>query len=281
MPNHSSPPTSSTASAASSQPPSPLVTEPVYHQLTRLCRAALQQGDYAPGEQFPSERELANQHNISRATANKVISNLVAEGLLQFRKGIGTFVREPSQSLHSSLRQMESFTEHARALGLDPETRILAFEKQAAGKIPHAIRESLGMPVDDPHGVYYFERLRLADQEPVILEQRWLAAEFVPGLKKSDLAGSLYGLLEDRFDLTLTGERHTIRARALLEREAELFQLPPAMPALVVEGPGFGPGNRPVWHQNLLYRSDKYELVNEVQTSKYGSLTQVKICAAA
>lgn len=267
--------------AAPSQSPSPLVTEPVYHQLTRFCRAALLQGDYAPGEQFPSERELATQHNISRATANKVISNLVAEGLLQFRKGIGTFVREPSQSLHSSLRQMESFTEHARSLGLEPETRILAFEKQAANKVPKPIRESLAMPIDDPHGVYFFERLRLADQEPVILEQRWLAAEFVPGLKKSDLAGSLYGLLEERFELTLTGERHTIRARALLEREADLFQLPPAMPVLVVEGPGFGAGNRPVWHQNLLYRSDKYELVNEVQNSNHGSSSQVLIRAAA
>ncbi len=259
----------------------PIVTEPVYRQLTRVCRESLRCGDVVPGQQFPSERELAAKYGVSRATANKVISNLVAEGLLQFRPGIGTFVREPSRSLHASLREMESFTEHARTLGLEPETRILAFEKITAADLPPDAAAGLTYADEAPGAAFYFERLRLADGDPVILEQRWLAASLVPGLRKRELAGSLYALLEERFNLTLWGERHTIRARALDAREAALLQQAPGMPALVVEGPGYGPERRPVWYQQLVHRADKYELVNEVKTSRNGSRSQLQILPAA
>jgi len=274
QPNHSQPPNSPALPA--------VVTEPVYRQLTRVCRDALRQGDFKPGEQFPSERELAAQYGVSRATANKVISNLVAEGLLRFRKGIGTFVREPSRSLHTSLREMESFTQHAQALGMKPETRILAFEKVAARDLPADVATGLRLDPTAKQGAMYFERLRLADGEPVILEQRWLLASLVPGLRKRELAGSLYALLEERFQVTLAGERHVIRARALDSREADLLQTPDAMPALVVEGPGFDQEREPVWYQVLVYRADKYQLVNEVTTSSRNvTRSQVHILPAA
>jgi DNA-binding GntR family transcriptional regulator len=94
---------------------------PIYQQLTEACRHALRDGTYRADERFPSERELASRYNISRVTANKVISNLVSEGLLIFRPGIGTFAA-PATNLSASLREMESFTESAKALGLKPST---------------------------------------------------------------------------------------------------------------------------------------------------------------
>jgi GntR family transcriptional regulator len=112
-----------------------VVSEPVYQQLARVCRERLTSGDAKPGTRFPSERELARDFNISRATASKVLSNLVAEGLLERRRGIGMFV-SGTKTLHASLREMESFTKHALDLGLEPETQVLDFRTLAPGEIP-------------------------------------------------------------------------------------------------------------------------------------------------
>jgi DNA-binding GntR family transcriptional regulator len=46
------------------------------------------------GERLLTERQICERFGVSRATANKALSNLVSEGVLEFRKGVGTFVRE-------------------------------------------------------------------------------------------------------------------------------------------------------------------------------------------
>ncbi|GAB4252057.1 MAG: GntR family transcriptional regulator [Candidatus Methylacidiphilales bacterium] len=256
----------------------PIVTEPVYQQLARLCRQALVNGTYAPGDRFPSERELAEKYKVSRATANKVISNMVAEGLLQFRPGIGTFVLAPAKALHTSLREMESFTEHAQRLGLRPDTRVLSFHSLIASNLPSPIRQGLGLPKDSAETVIYVRRLRLANREPVILEDRWLRASFVPRLTEKKLRGSLYQLLESEYQLRLGGERHRIRAQKLTRQEATLLGGREGDAALVVEGPGFAADGDIIWFEILYYRGDRCELVNEVLGPSSVSTTTVQLC---
>jgi len=51
-------------------------------------------GEYAPGDKFPSIRQLAETYSISKITVNSVLSNLVTEGLLFVEQGRGTFVAD-------------------------------------------------------------------------------------------------------------------------------------------------------------------------------------------
>lgn len=257
-----------------------IVTEPVYRQMARLCRQLLSDGTYKPGDKYPSERELAEKYKVSRATANKVISNMVAEGLLQFRPGVGTFVLEPARGLHNSLREMESFTDRVRELGLEPETRVMAFERMVAGDLELRIREGLGLGEgEDEVPVIYFRRLRLASGEPVILEDRWVLASLMPGLRAAQLRGSFYQLLESGYGVKLGGERHRIRARKLAEDEAALLGVAEGDAGLVVEGPGFAAGGGTIWYEVLLHRGDRYELVNEVRGGGRASDTVVQLLA--
>ena len=100
--------------SSSKLPRRSFAAEPVHLRIAALCRTAVQEGGFTPGDRFPSERELAGRYGVSRATANKVISSLVSEGLLDLRKGIGTTVRK-GRPLFASLDGMESFTAHVRA----------------------------------------------------------------------------------------------------------------------------------------------------------------------
>lgn len=248
-----------------SLPRKSFASEPVHLRLAGLCREAVAEGRIAPGERFPSERELAERYDVSRATANKVISTLVAEGLLELQKGIGTRVRK-NRTLFASLGGMESFTAHARAQGLDPATEVLLFEHVLAGALPDEVREGLGLASGSEEAVVYLERLRLADGVPMILEHRWVREKLAPGLKREDVADSFYRVLEERLGLPMTGERHSISAVLLDPAEAKLFRLGRrAAAALLVEGTGFVKGDTPLWYQRLLYRGDRYRLENETR----------------
>ncbi len=236
--------------------------EPVHLQLAKICREAILAGAYAADERFPSERELAEQFDVSRATANKVLSTLVAEGLLEFQKGIGTRVRK-RRTLFASLGGMESFTAHVERQGLKPSTIVLKFETQSSQALPEVVKQGLGLTDALPEKIIYLERLRLANEIPMILEHRWVRSKLAPDLGPNDVAESFYRVLEEQFGLCMTGERHSISAVVLNEEQTAAFAAEFPAPALLVEGVGFVKDQSPLWYQRLFYRGDHYELKNE------------------
>ena len=81
-----------------------LVRDPVYQQINGRLKALASRA-YRPGDKFLTEREIVARFAVSRPTANKALAGLVSEGVLEFRKGVGTFVRRPvlgTQSLMKS-----------------------------------------------------------------------------------------------------------------------------------------------------------------------------------
>ena len=252
------------SSATDKLPSRSFAADPVHLRLAELCRAAILNGDFGDGERFPSERELAQRYDVSRATANKALSTLVAEGLLELRKGIGAFVR-PQSTLFASLRGMESFTAHVQEQGMTPGTEVRKFEHLISSAAPPAVQAGLGLDQKSAEPLVYLERLRLADGEPMILEQRWIRDSLAPGLKRADVEASFYRVLETSFGLRMTGESHSISAVLLDDESAELFGQTPPAAALRVEGVGYVRDREPLWRQRLLYRGDRYQLHNETR----------------
>ena len=66
-----------------------------YQLICRLIRTQIMEGFWNPGEKIYSERQLANLHFVSRLTIKRAITELISEGLLEYRQGRkGTFVSE-------------------------------------------------------------------------------------------------------------------------------------------------------------------------------------------
>ena len=107
-----------------------LVREPMYQQMNTILRELLKSSEFPEGAQFLTEREIAERFKVSRPTANKVLGGMVAEGLLEFRKGVGTFVLPPR--LNYDIQTLVSFTEKVRQAGKTPATRVLRFERIAS-----------------------------------------------------------------------------------------------------------------------------------------------------
>lgn len=65
---------------------------PLYAQLKDILLNRIQNGEYKPGSQIPSELALCDELDLSRPTVRQAISELVSEGTLVIEKGRGTFV---------------------------------------------------------------------------------------------------------------------------------------------------------------------------------------------
>jgi GntR family transcriptional regulator len=237
-----------------------LVKEPIYHQLTSHLRHVIGSHEYPVGSKFLTERQICERFGVSRATANKVLSGLVSEGLLDFRKGVGTFVR--IRTLHYNLQVLVSFTEEALAAGKRPATRVLRFESVKSRDVLDEVPELLQAAPEST--LYYLERLRLADNLPVIYERRYVVAEHCPGLTEADLAGSLYELWTRRYGLTIEGADERVQAVNLRGAEALALEVRNGAAGLRVSSVGYIAGRKPLWSESTLYRGDAYEFRNRL-----------------
>lgn len=219
-----------------------LIREPLYQQIVDLLLQEISNGKYPPDCRFPSERELAARFEISRTTANKVLSMLVADRQLQYKKGVGAFVS--SKPLEHDMSALFSFTEKARRSGLTPETRVLKFEDKR--------HEELGDTI-------YLERLRSADGVPVIFERRFLVKSVCAGLMPAMAAGSLYEALKG-LGIEVSYAEQRARAVSPSAEEKALLQIKQGCACLRVEGRGFMANGETIWEENTLFRGDRYEI---------------------
>ena len=242
------------------QTKSGLMREPIYQQLNQLLRSLIRSTEFPVGGQFLTERQVSERFQVSRITANKALSTLVAEGLLTFRKGVGTFVS--AQSMDYNLRALVSFTEEALAAGKKPETRVLVFERVAAHTVSEDVANALQVSGDD--SLWYMERLRLADGLPVIFEHRHIVASHCPQLKKAEVQGSLYGIWKDLYNLDVEGAEQSIRAVTLSRAEAKVLSSRQNTAGLLITSLGFLTGHNPLLFERTLYRGDAYEFHNRL-----------------
>jgi GntR family transcriptional regulator len=228
--------------------------QPMYRKLQELLREAIESGEFPEGEQFPTERQVVERYQVSRPTANKVLSGMAAEGLLEFRKGVGTFVRR--RPLDYDVRTLVSFTQKARDAGRHPSTQVLSFDRIAVTEVDAEI--ALRLRAKPGETLLAVGRLRLADGLPVILERRWLPAAMFPGLSRGELRGSIYRVIADKYRLEITESDQTIRAIGIRGADAKLLQVPAGSAGFLVSAAGYA-GDRAVWWERTLYRGDSYE----------------------
>jgi GntR family transcriptional regulator len=95
----------------------------LYEQVVYAAKKAMIAGQMRPGDAFPSVRALSKALKINPNTAHKVVTHLMADGLLEVRPGIGTVVAAPTSSaadranlLHHELEQL---VVEAKQLGLE------------------------------------------------------------------------------------------------------------------------------------------------------------------
>ena len=103
----------------------------LYEQVVFAAKKAIISGQMRPGDPFPSVRTLSRDFKINPNTAHKVVSHMVAAGLLETRPGIGTVVAEPPESSKTERTQLlgyeiEQLVVEARTLGISLQETVEA-----------------------------------------------------------------------------------------------------------------------------------------------------------
>jgi GntR family transcriptional regulator len=232
---------------------------PMYYQIMRQLLEKISDGEFAVESALPPERELAEAYRVSRMTVRQAIAELVNEGVLVRRKGIGTFVAPPK--MEQTLSRLTSFTEDMAQRGMKAGARVISFEKI----VPEpTIRKTLGLDTADR--AFECVRVRLADDEPMALETTTLAVALCPELRREDLENqSLYTVLAERWGVRLDYSTQSIEPALASHYEASLLHVPVGSPLLLMHRITFDQDGRVVEHVKSLYRGDRYKFVIELR----------------
>ncbi len=229
---------------------------PLYQQLQRALRKAIEIQLLGPEDALPAERDLASDFNVSRITVRKALDGLVAEGLLVRRQGSGNFV---STRVQKNFAKLTSFSEDMRARGRTPRSVWL---KRAEGTVTP--EEALALRMSPGTPVFRFHRIRFADDAPMALEFATVVASALSSLEAVDT--SLYEALE-RSGHRPVRALQRLRAVLLTEDQAELLKAKAGDPGLLVERLGSLRDGRAIEFSQSFYRGDIYDFVAELSDS--------------
>jgi GntR family transcriptional regulator len=209
------------------------------------------------GSAIPSERQLSVDLGVSRLTVRAALDELVREGLLDRKRGSGTFVREPKIAQELT---MTSFSEEMRRRGMRPASRTLSLATTLAGAY---LGRCLHVSPSEP--IVVAKRLRLADGESMAIETLHVAESRVPALTPKDLEeGSFYELLSSRYGIEIVGGIQTIEPTVTNEEESDALDVPLHSPAFLFERTTRSQTGEIVEFVRSIYRGDRYRLVTEL-----------------
>ena len=226
---------------------------PAYQRIQSSIRKRIEAGHLRPGDGVASERDLARIHQVSLMTARHALAFLEREGVVERRRGVGTFVAAPK--IH--FNKLMSYTEQMSGRGLSGGSKVLV--ARTSDEEPEAAAR-LSLPPKT--SIIKIERLRLAADDPFALETCFLSAADFPGLVSAPLGReSLFGLLEREYKTTIAYADEEVDATAADTRIADLLGIPKRDPLLRIRQVIYSTKGRSIMYVLGFYRSDRHNLV--------------------
>jgi GntR family transcriptional regulator len=142
----------------------------LYSRVEAVLAGEITDGDLKIGGQLPTEDSLVVRFGVSRITVRRAIQNLVSRGLVEIRRGKGTFVAAPK--ITQELTELSGFVEDMHALGRKPTARVVSKEILTADA---TVASQLALTKGER--VVRIRRVRLADGIPLSFDETYLPLE--------------------------------------------------------------------------------------------------------
>ena len=230
--------------------PTQLNTTSLYEQLFILLRDRILSDEFQPGDKFLAERAICQQYGVSRSTSNKAINNLISSGYLEFRKGVGTFVRS-KQTLNDYFT-MTSLTASAKAQGISFRSRFRSVEQRLGKDLSHHLRRLL--EVEDNDNILLIDSLRYVHHNiPFLHELRYIVCKHCPGLTIDNYTDFFSG----DFSIDITSYEEKFLHGILDEKESAILERPEGTPYSIIESIGYINMHTPLWWGITHHRPDE------------------------
>jgi len=231
---------------------------PLYSRVEAVLAGEIADGGLKVGDQLPTEDNLIARFGVSRITVRRAIQNLVSRGLVEIRRGKGTFVAAPK--ITQDLKELSGFVEDMHALGRKPTARVVGKEIVTAdATVAHQLALTKG------EHVVRIRRVRLADGIPLSFDETYLPLEIGKKILTNDLkVEPIFSLLERKYGVPLIEAEYKLDA---VEAEAEVaaaLKVKRRSPIFRIERTSYSTGSRPVDYERLHYRGDLTQFVTRL-----------------
>ncbi|HLR35730.1 MAG TPA: GntR family transcriptional regulator [Tissierellales bacterium] len=202
---------------------------PLYYQLMDIIIEMIEVENLKENDKLPSERELCEQYDVSRSTVRQAIQELEKEGYIYREHGKGTFVSP--KKLKQDLLGFYSFTEEMKKMGKKPTSKVLDFKVIECNE---KVAKKMKLEIGDK--VYEFTRLRLADNEPMMLETSYVPYNRFPKLTEGELQEKpMYDIFTEKYDASFTRAEEIFQSVLTRDFEAELLEYSEDFPSMMIE----------------------------------------------
>ena len=228
--------------------------KPLYEQIQDYVLGNIASGNWEYNTRIPSERKLAEQFAVSRATVAKAIKELVRAGHLNVQIGKGTYVSETS--MKQQIETLTSFTEEMELRGQKTVSQVLSATIKIA---PPDIVEILDLPIGT--SIVELHRVRHVGNSPMAIECASVVAHLCPNiLNNHDFRHeSLCAVLRDKYGVNLSSAEQTFEARSASANEANLLGIEEGMPVLAIHRVTYDGQSRACEEVKSVYRGDRYK----------------------
>ncbi len=240
---------------------------PLYQQLADRIRYDIETGGYRVNDKIPSEHMLAKRYAIGRPTVRQATELLVREGLLQRKRGSGTFVLPPTQyiDLFSLAGTSAAFSQsHLPAEIKILQSAMLLNNADAASKIPAVLADK---------SVYQLKRLSLIEHVPVLLEVIYLDADLFRGIDKYSMEqDSLARIAREVFFLEASSADQSFAIAYPNRVIAKALKVNTSTPLLhVARTLHFGPQQAAIYC-DIYCRTDRFHFSQTILTPEHRTL---------
>lgn len=217
-----------------------------------LLRDRMMSGDLAPSARLPAEPSLATEYGVSRVTIRRALDQLALEGLIERKRGSGTFVRNQGVA-QPIVADLSNVLSHLVEMGRRTGVRLLSF---GYGAPPEGVADALRLRPGER--TQRSVRVRLIDGQPFSYLTTHVPERIGVTYSEADLAAvPLLGLLE-RSGVVAERASQSIGATLAGPDVAEALQLDIGSPLLTLIRVVYEPSGAGVEHLHALYRPDRY-----------------------
>ena len=230
----------------------------LYAEVEETIAAEIARGDYRPGDQLPTEDALLERFQVSRITVRRAIQNLVSRGMLEIRRGLGTFVLSPR--IEAELTKLTGFVEDMNAAGRKATARVVS-----QGIVAASARVAERLQLAKGTKVMQIKRVRLADGTPISFDETYLPLPLGKKIVHNDLRlHPIFTLLEEEYGVPLVEADYELEAVIAGKAVADALQVRVGSPVFQIERTSRTTGNQPVDYEILFYRGDLVRFVTKL-----------------
>lgn len=222
---------------------------PLYHQVASAFEKAIRDGSLPPETKLENEIALAKRYNLSRPTMRQAMDQLVQNGLVVRRRGVGTQV--VGAPVRRNLR-LSSLYNDLQDEGATPHTTVLSLELvEAEADVAEKLNLAQGAEV------HHMVRLRTVDGRPLALMENWVPRGIADFEQAELVSDGLYNLLR-RAGIDFRMAHQTVGASVADARQAELLETEVGAPLVMMDRTALDSRGIAVECGHHVYRADMY-----------------------